>query len=369
MTSEISSQLFIVLGSGGVGKTTSAAALALSFAEKGKRAVVITVDPAKRLAQALGLNSLSNEPKEVIRFDNGGSLSALWLDTRTAFDGLVRRYGSSIANIEKILQHRLFNILQNQLGGVEEYLGVERVLTLGKSGDFDVCVLDTPPSRHALDFLESPRHLLRFFDEGVLKVFLNSKEEVHLGFFKRLLQSGKSQALDAFKSFLGGSFLGELAELLQNFQPVQQALIQTATDIESWVKLPSTRFITVSLLEPYPLDEARLLEIELNARGLARPDLRILNKCLPSVSPPHFEDLAEALNKDLAESLLQRCKIQQKLRNKLANDGHMKLYGPKAIVEIPRHSISQLKREHLLSLGKEVLNSWQQQDPTLFSKT
>jgi len=366
--SAVSSQLFIVLGSGGVGKTTTAAALALSFAENGKRAVVITVDPAKRLAQALGLSSLSNEPKEVIRFDNGGSLSALWLDTRTAFDGLVRRYGSSLNNVEKILQHRLFKIIQNQLGGVEEYLGVERVLTLGKSGDYDVCVLDTPPSRHALDFLESPRHLLRFFDESILKVFMNHKDEPQHGFFKRVLQSGKAQALEVFKSFLGGSFLGELAELLQNFQPVQKALVETAEEIESWVKMKSTRFITVSLLEAYPLDEARLLEIELDARELARPHLRVLNKCLPSAPPPSFAVLAEALNVEVAESLLERYKIQQQLRMKLKDDGHMKIYGPKAIAEVPRYSIRQLKREHLLGMGKGILDSWLQQDPMLFSK-
>ena len=131
--SEIRAQLLVVLGAGGVGKTTSAAALSLALADRGQKVVVITVDPAKRLAQALGLDALSDEPKVVAEFpDSGGKLSALWLDSRVALDDLVRRHGASLGNAEKILRHRLFKIIQTQLGGIEEYLGIEKILSLGQ---------------------------------------------------------------------------------------------------------------------------------------------------------------------------------------------------------------------------------------------
>ncbi|MBS1983876.1 MAG: ArsA family ATPase, partial [Bdellovibrionales bacterium] len=308
MTSSVkgapAAQLIAVLGAGGVGKTTTAAALALGLAERGLRVAVITVDPARRLAQALGLESLSNSPREVTSFANGGKLSALWLDARGAFEDLVRKYSSQPESAERILNNRLFKILQSQLGGIEEYLGVEKVLSLGRSGDFDVCVLDTPPSRHALDFLESPRHLIRFFDESVLRVFVKEDgAEEKSGFFSKILRSGRQQAIEIFKNFLGKSFLAELGELLTNLKPVHKIFTETAEAIEEWVRLPRTRFVGVSLLEPYPLDEIRLLGLELSARELPELQMVVLNKCLPDAAPPPIDELTRALGPDSAHGL------------------------------------------------------------------
>lgn len=368
---KVSAQLMVVLGAGGVGKTTSAAALALAGAERGLRTAVITVDPAKRLAQALGLQSLSNEAREVVRFASGGSLSALWLDTRAALAGLVEQHAKNIGDSRKILDHRLFKILQSQLGGIEEYLGVEKVLALGRSGEFDLCVLDTPPSRHALDFIDSPQHLLRFFDEGILRLFLNQSDEPaeSVGFMKKLFNTGKSQALEIFKGFLGKTFLQELAELLTGLKPVQEALKETARHIDEWVKDPSTRFITVSLLERFPLEEAHLLEVELDARGLGSTDLRILNRCLPQTTPPDLSDLQKALGAPLAQDLLKNFTAQTQLRQWLATESRFKNFPPRARAEVPRYSPHELNRENLLQMGKRILSQWQEQEAKIFSKT
>lgn len=355
-------KLVVVLGAGGVGKTTTAASLALGFASQGLRTVVITVDPALRLAQALGLESLSNNPREVTRFPNGGKLSALWLDPKSAFEDLVRRYSSDAASADKILNHRLFKVIQNQLGGIEEYLGVEKVLTLGNSGDYDVCVLDTPPSRHALDFLESPRHLIRFFDEGVLGAFIKEQGDEKKGLWSRLVQTGKNQAMDIFKNFLGKTFLSELAELLTNLRPVHKVFTQTAEGIERWVRSPSTRFVGVSLFEPYPLDEIRLLGLELESRGLVLPHLLVLNKCLPFSEPP-IAELKAALGDELAASVIQRHALQKQLRERLRQDSFYSL----TFVELLRYSMKSLDRDHLLEMGKSVLKAWEPKDPGLFS--
>ena len=357
-------QLIAVLGSGGVGKTTSSASLALSLGAMGQRVVVITVDPAHRLAQVLGLDSLSNEPKEIRSFPNGGRVSALWLDTKTALEDLIRQHAAQIPNIDKVLEHRLFKILQNQLGGIEEYLGVEKILNLRDSGDFDVCILDTPPSRHALDFLESPKHLLRFFDEGVLKVFLDTTSKSDPGgFFSRLLNSGRNQVIDIFKGFLGSSFIGELGDLLKSLKPIHAVFLRTAGEIDKWVNQPDTRFVLVSLLESYPLDEARLLQAELIGRELGSASLIILNKCLPQHAAPESA-LAQVLGSEAATQIVNQHAVQMNLREKLIKE----MPPGTAFAEVPRYSVKHLSFDQLMKMGTEIVTAWKSKDPTISSK-
>jgi len=360
-------QLYVVLGAGGVGKTTTAAALGLSFAEQGKRTVVITVDPAKRLAQVLGLSHLSNQPQEVLKTANGGSMSALWLDPSSAMEELIRKYAGDPEKAARILNHRLFKIIQSQLGGIEEYLGVEKVLELGRSGHFDLCILDTPPSQHALDFLESPRHLLRFFDDGVLKIFLKEEEtEPERGFFsgfKKIFKTARQQALEIFKSFLGGRFVNELGELLSYAKPIQKVFTQTAADIEEWVREESTRFILVTLLEPYPVDESRLLGAALVERDLPAAHLLVLNKCLPSAEPP-LAGWRDALGAEAARNMAEMHKMQCKLRSRVEETRDPQL----VIAEVLRYSAARLSREQLLGMGNGIRDLWLSKNPKLFSK-
>jgi anion-transporting ArsA/GET3 family ATPase len=345
--------LWIVLGSGGVGKTTSSAALGLAQAKAGRKVAVITVDPAKRLAQVLGLKTLSNAPQLVKSYDNGGQLSALWLDNQNALEELLRKHAAKLPGLDKLLGHRLFKIIQTQLGGIEEYLGVEKVVALGQSADFDLCILDTPPSKHALDFLEAPRHLLKFFDEGVLKVFLNEGKSSDGGFFSRVFQSGTHQMIEIFKNFLGSVFLSELAELLNGLRPVRKIFTNTAETIESWVRLPSTHFIVVSLLEDYPLDEARLLKVELSSRGLKEPSLLVLNKCLPQIAIEPAA-LTEALGAEASASIVAQLKNQSDNRKKIPS-----FFGPQTITaELSRTSVRGLTFAQLENMGQELSTKW-----------
>jgi|GEM_PF-1203117 len=365
-TRKIDSQLVLVLGSGGVGKTSSSAALGLALSERGLRTAVITIDPAKRLAQALGLESLSNEPQRVVTH-GAGYLDALWLDSRTAFTDLVRRHVKNETLANRVLKNRLFNIIQEQLGGIEEYLSVERLLRLGGSGDYDVCVLDTPPSRHALDFIESPRHLLKFFDDSILKIFLKDDESPQSsgGFFSKIFRSTKGQAIEIFKKFLGNRFMGELSSLLAESRPVHQALRDTARGAEEWVRQDNTRILLVTLPEQYPIAEAHLLGKEILAYGMHKADLVVLNRCLPEEAPSNTEPLTAAIGEAATQALLKQHASQNENVAQLGAQLHD--YA-RNWVRVPRHSSSQLDLTTLTSIGKDILRQWEQTGQTPFSK-
>ncbi len=364
----ITSKLFIVIGAGGVGKTTSAAALGVALAKNGFRTCVVTVDPAKRLAQVLGLESLSNKPKLITTHANGGRLSALWLDTQTYFDDFIERHLKNPERAKVILENRLFRIMQMQMGGLEEYLGVEKVISLGKSGDYDICILDTPPARHALDFLESPKHILRFFDESILKMFLREETAAQpsSGFFQKLKNAFvPPKAIDIFRSFLGGNFLGEFAELLQKVRPIYSILKETSSDIEAWIQQDNTRFISVANLEPIPLREFEMLSQELTGRGLRSPDILVLNKALTFVPPPSQETLSTFVGDKIAEQMHAQYQMQEGLRSQLKRQ---KSLGGLVLCESLRYSSDHLSMLQLEEMGEKIYTKWKSADPSLFSK-
>jgi anion-transporting ArsA/GET3 family ATPase len=275
--------LCLVLGAGGVGKTTTSASLALQMAKDGKRVALITVDPAKRLAQVLGLETLSCIPVEVYRDDSGGTCHALSLDPESFLKDFLNRYTQNSEAVTKIINNRMFQIVRTQLGGIEEYLGIEKIVSLARSGNYDVCVLDTPPSRHAIDFLEAPAHVLRFFDERILKFFIQEEVEKSQrgvsGFLKKVLSLNR--AVDLFKSFLGPGFLNELSDLLLAVKPIYEIFVDTSETIHEWVRSQHVKFICVSVLEKTPMQEVRNLCHELSEHNLPEPSLFILNKNTP----------------------------------------------------------------------------------------
>lgn len=353
------SELVLFVGSGGVGKTSCSASLALALAEKGKRVAVITIDPAKRLAQALGLEKLSNEAQRVDTHENGGLLDALWLDTSTAFDQLIQRKVSEDL-AKRITGNRLYSIIKEQLGGIEEYLAVDKLLQLGSSNDYDVCVLDTPPSQHALDFIESPEHLLKFFDESILKVFLSDSSEED-GFFKRIMSGTKQQTLQIFKRFLGQNFMSELTDLLTQSRPIHQSLLSTAEQMRSWVSSEKlTKTVIVSTPEQYPHEEAILLSKHLKAQGMRHPSLHILNRCLPIDAPSSPEEINKELGEELAKLMLKKHAMQSHILCELKGDssGEPPKTRADSVAVLPRYSHKEIGKSALLETGREILRQW-----------
>jgi len=177
-------RVVICCGTGGVGKTTTAAVLALESARRGRNACVVTIDPARRLADALGIEHLTNDPTEIDRnlwadvgtngevAVPGGRLSAMMLDTKSTFDLLVARNAASPEQAKRILDNTFYRNVSGALGGTQEYMAMEKLHQLHDEGDFDLIVVDTPPTRHALDFLDAPKRLTRLLDNRVFRLLM-----------------------------------------------------------------------------------------------------------------------------------------------------------------------------------------------------
>src|SRR5215203_2927103 len=204
--------VIVCCGSGGVGKTTTAAVIGLEAARAGRRAVVVTIDPARRLADALGLaDGLAAEPQR-IDLDAGGELWAMMLDTATAFDGIVRRNAPDEAQAERILANRFYRNIAGALSGTQEYMAAETLHQLHGDERFDLVVVDTPPSRNALDFLDAPSVLARFLDHPVFRLIMLP---TRTGF--RMLSFASQPILRAIGRVVGSDALADAAAFFQAF--------------------------------------------------------------------------------------------------------------------------------------------------------
>lgn len=206
-------KILVCCGSGGVGKTTIAAAIALQAAYEGKKVIVLTIDPAKRLATAMGLNLLENTPSEVPLKGASGQLFAMMLDTKRTFDRLIERHSKDPQKTEAIFKNKLYQTMSSMISGSQEYMAMEKLHEIYEEGGFDLIVLDTPPTRHALDFLEAPQKMINITSNSLLEWFLKPglfAGKLGLG----LLQKGADKILSVLDRLAGFSFLHELSEMV-----------------------------------------------------------------------------------------------------------------------------------------------------------
>ena len=211
----------ICAGSGGVGKTTTSAAIAMGMAARGKRVAVVTIDPAKRLANALGLEALDNRPRRVgdaVFAEHGltldGELWAMMLDPKATFDELIARHAPDAESRDRILQNRIYKQLSNALAGSQEYMAMERLFELHQEGRYDLLVLDTPPTRNALDFLEAPKRLTQFIEGRSLQMFMKPT-----GLGMKLLGAGSSVMFSRKRMPPAASATRQLAPMRSRWRP------------------------------------------------------------------------------------------------------------------------------------------------------
>lgn len=240
-------KLLVVVGSGGVGKTTLAAALALRSAQSGLATLVMTFDPSLRLKDALGVGEEARDDEVMVPSNTAAPLAASLLDARRTFDRLVSRYAPDEAARERILTNRFYDHLAGSLAGILEYMAVERLFEVASEGRYDRIILDTPPTRQALDFLEAPRRIIDFLDSGALRIAL-----------KPWFDSGGRLASTAGWGFIGRSVEGfldrvvgldllrDMAEFFRAFAPLFEGFRGRATDVEQLLRAPETRFALVS---------------------------------------------------------------------------------------------------------------------------
>lgn len=271
----------ICCGAGGVGKTTIAAAFGdVARRRTGGRVLVLTIDPAKRLANALGLESVGNVERRINNSDDaGGELWVAMLDTSSSWDDLVRAHAPDPATATKILANPLYRNITERFVQSHDYIAMERLYELRASGRFDLIVIDTPPSRHALDFLDAPERMADFFSSKLLRWItmpyrLGGERAGRLGY---LAAKPFYQVADRI---LGSQFLADIAEFFLLFQSMYDGFVTRARAVTELLRDPATAFVVVSSLEPAPLHEAEFFMQELERRGHHLGAL-VFNRVLP----------------------------------------------------------------------------------------
>jgi anion-transporting ArsA/GET3 family ATPase len=288
----------ICAGSGGVGKTTTSAAIAAGMAARGKRVAVLTIDPAKRLADSLGLPELGNTERQVdpalfneAGVDVGdGELWAMMLDAKATFDEVVRRHAPDAETRERILSNRIYQQLSAALAGSQEYMAMEKLFEIWAEDRYDLLVLDTPPTRNALDFLDAPRRLTQFIEGRALQVFIRPT-----GLATKVFGRASSMGFSVMKRITGVDLLSDLSEFFQAFSGMVGGFQERAKRVNELLADDRTSFLVVCGPQGEPIDEAvyfhrKLVEAKLPFGGV------IVNRV-------HYEDGTDDEPEALAEQL------------------------------------------------------------------
>jgi anion-transporting ArsA/GET3 family ATPase len=289
----------ICCGTGGVGKTTTAAVIALEGARRGRNACVVTIDPARRLADALGLEQLTNDPTEIARDQwadddavPGGRLHALMVDTKSTFDTLVLRDAADDEQARRILENPFYRNISGALGGTQEYMAMEKLYELHDEGGFDLIVVDTPPTRHALDFLDAPQRLTRLLDNRIFRLLMSPA------------RAGLRVASMAVQTFLrtvarvvGSEVIRDIVAFFRAFEGMEDGFRDRAHAVGRLLADPDTAFVLVTSPRRDALDEARFFAHRLADAGQVVQAL-IVNRIHPSFgdeSPAGLRATAAAL--------------------------------------------------------------------------
>ena len=268
-------EVVICAGSGGVGKTTTSAAIATGLAARGLKVCVLTIDPAKRLADSLGLDELGNDARRVdpkLFEEQGiemeGELWAMMLDPKATFDELIARQAPDEESRDRVLQNPIYQQISGALAGSQEYMAMEKLFELHTEGGYDILVLDTPPSRNALDFLDAPRRLTQFIEGKSLKVFMKPT-----GFAAKVAGRGAGVALSVLKRVLGFDLIADLAEFFNAFSGMVDGFQARAKRVNKLLADPTTCFLVVCGPQGEPVQEAvyfhrKLVEAKLPFGGV-----------------------------------------------------------------------------------------------------
>ena len=289
----------VCCGAGGVGKTTTAAALALRAAEQGRRTVVLTIDPARRLAQALGVQDLTNTPQPVdLGPDVPGELHAMMLDMRRTFDDMVLQHAEA-GRAEQIFANPFYQTIATSFSGTQEYMAMEKLGQLAASGEWDLVVVDTPPSRTALDFLDAPQRLASFLDGRMIRLLSAPARAGGRG-LRRVVGGAVGLAAKAVSTVLGGQMLQDASAFVQAFDTMFGSFRERSRTTYELLRRPGTYFVVVSAPEPDALREAAYFVDRLSSEGMPLAGL-VLNRTHPplaKLSAARASSTAEVLEAD-----------------------------------------------------------------------
>jgi anion-transporting ArsA/GET3 family ATPase len=297
-------RVVICCGTGGVGKTTTAAVLALESARRGRNACVVTIDPARRLADALGIEHLTNDPTEIDQklwadtgregdtLVPGGRLSAMMLDTKSTFDLLVSRNAASPEQAKRILDNTFYRNVSGALGGTQEYMAMEKLHQLHDEGNFDLIVVDTPPTRHALDFLDAPKRLTRLLDNRVFRLLMMPTRA-----YLRVASVAVQTFLRTVSRVVGSEVIEDVVAFFRAFEGMEEGFRTRAKVVGDLLADPETAFVLVCSPRRDAMQEATFFAQRLAEAGQSVQAL-IVNRVHPSFgdeAPAGLRAAAEAL--------------------------------------------------------------------------
>lgn len=285
----------VVCGSGGVGKTTLSAGLALRAARLGRRAIVCTIDPARRLADSLGIDLEQERIAEIPLGDGAvGRLHATMLDSKRTFDRLVQRHAASPEAAERILANRIYQRISSQVSGVQEYMAMETLHELHEGGEYDLIVLDTPPTRHAIDFLTAPERMAKILDDSSLQWILRP-ESVPRRFTFGFMRKGMEKVAKKIDELMGMQVLHDLAEFFRAFDGMYAGFGERSRAVQALFRDDRTAFVVATSPEENPLREAAFLAVRMRDESLPCSAFIVNRYHAPLLAGEEREALTQAL--------------------------------------------------------------------------
>ena len=347
-------KIIICVGSGGVGKTTTAAAIGVAAARQGRRTVVLTVDPALRLKDALGIATLDGKPRRV-PLGRGHHLDAMLLDVKRTFDELVRGLATTPEQATRVLENRLYQNLSSTLAGTAEYMAIESVQRLVDEGCHDLLVVDTPPARHAVDFLDAPRRLLALLDSRAFAI-LKDPTSILPAAGSRLAHMLLTGVLRGLERFTGMTLVSEIGEFIGAIEALMGALRARVATTQAILRSDATSLLLVTAPEPRLVTETSAL-----VTALAEVDLRlagvVVNRALSQaelgpdvVLPPLPVALDPALERRLRRTFEDLQRLARRERETLAP--LLALAGAPIVAEVPLLTAAPAALDELIALGR-----------------
>jgi anion-transporting ArsA/GET3 family ATPase len=323
--------VILCCGTGGVGKTTTSAAIAVRAAELGKRVCLITIDPAARLGQAMGLQGLTNTPHVVEGISSNGTLDAMMLDAKSTFDDLVTRT-TNPESAARILNNSFYRNISDSLSGTQEYMAMEKLTQLlaDNEGRWDLMVVDTPPSRSALDFLDAPARLERFMNSRLLRILTFSG-----GGLAKIVNLGLSAFTSVIGKILGATVLDDLRDFVSAIDSILASFTQRTTETYEMLAQPTTAFVVVTTAEPQPILEAKYFIERLRKDGMRLAAL-VVNR----VAPAHHQIFGVEIGQLSSTSQYLLATYQKQSRIRAVQDSLISQNS--AISEIPRITVSDM---------------------------
>lgn len=344
-------EVVVCCGSGGVGKTTLSATLGLRGAQLGRNVVVLTIDPAKRLADSLGIGELSNSAQKVpLPTEYTGKLDAMMLDVGEALNTLVHQNANSQEQIDQILNNSIYQQLSHTLGGGQEYGAMERLYQIHSEQTYDLIILDTPPSQNAIDFVMAPINMKEFFSQSVLRFLLLGGKNSSRQWSRNLLQKGGNLTLKLLEKLTGFQFIKDLSDFLLSFQGMYESFRVQAQHVSDLLSHSSTSFLIITGPEEQLIHESeelirKITEFRLPLAGV------LINKCYPKIEKLQKRlELPQSLQKEMEHLTLEHThqleyqeKLIQKLYRTLPNEVFVK--------QLPLFAIEMYQLNNLLQLS------------------